>query len=545
MTEESEQDSEEFEQDSEEGEMDSEYGLFQIRSVQGSSTAAIVVNPHINGVSLSMELDTGAAVSLVSKKTWERHFPGVKLTKSETLLKTYSGEKLKVEGQADVHVSYQGQEKTLPLIVVAGQGPSLWGRNWLAAIRLNWTQIKQVQKGLESVLKSHEEVFQNELGTLKDVTARLQVKEDAVPKFLIEKTNYSEWAIPVVPIPKDDSTIRLCGDFKVTINPVLEVDQQPVPRVEDLFATLAGGQKFTKLDLSHAYQQVLLEPESRKFVTISTPRGFYQYHRLPFGVASAPAVLQQTMERVLQGIPHVVVYIDDILLTGRDDHEHLETLKCVLGRLKEYGLRLKREKCFFMRPSVEYLGYLVDKDGLHALSTKVEAITKALTPKNVAELRTFLGLVSYYGRFIPRMSTVVAPLNRLLCKNAVWKWTAECQQAFNKLKKFLAPIKLDCDASEYSIGAVLSHIFPDGTEKPISYASRTLTKSERGYSQIEREALSLVFGVKKFHFYLYGRKFLLVTDHKPLTTFLGPKRGLPALAAMRIQRWVFLLSSYQ
>ena len=183
VTEESEQGSEEFEQDSEEGEMDSEYGLFQIRCVQGSSTAAIVVNPHINGVSLSMELDTGAAVSLVSKKTWERHFPGVKLTKSETLLKTYSGEKLKVEGQADVHVSYQEQEKTLPLIVVSGQGPFLWGRNWLAAIRLNWTQIKQVQKGLESVLKSHEEVFQNELGTLKDVTAQLQGKEDAVPKF--------------------------------------------------------------------------------------------------------------------------------------------------------------------------------------------------------------------------------------------------------------------------------------------------------------------------------------------------------------------------
>ena len=513
-----------------------------------------------------------------SQKTGKQYFPARKLEKSDILLKTYSGEPLKVEGQ----VEYSGQQKKLPLLVVAGKGPSLWGRNWLEPIQLDWARIKHIQHGIESLLKAHEEVFKPELGTLKGVEAKLKMSKDATPKFfkprpvpyalrgaierelerlenlgVIEKVNYSEWAAPVVPVPKDDGAVRLCGDFKVTINPTLEVDQYPVPRVEDLFATLAGGQKFSKLDLSHAYQQVLLEPESRKLVTINMHKGLYRYHRLPFGVPSAPAVFQQTMEKILQGISHVVVYIDDILVTGRNDQQHLEVLEEVLTRLQEYGLRLKKEKCFFMRPSVTYLGYIVDREGLHPTPEKVKAITQAPAPKNVVELRSFLGLVNYCGKFIPHLSTIVAPLNHLLCKNTRWKWTDHCQEAFEQLKSHLAsykvlvhydpslPIKLDCDASAYGVGAVLSHVFPDGTERPISYASRTLTKSEKGYPQLEKEALSLIFGVKKFHLFLYGRQFVLVTDHKPLTTILGLKRGLPALAAARLQRWASLLSTYQ
>ena len=159
---------------------------------------------------------------------------------------------------------------------------------------------------------------------------------------VIEKVSYSDWAAPIVPVPKADGSVRICGYYKVTVNPVLQVDQFPVPKPEDLFASLTGGKKFSKLDLSHAYQQVLLEPESRKYVTINTHRGLYQYNRLPFGVASAPAVFQQTMDKILEGLPMVVVYIDDILITGRTDEEHLENLERVLARLQRYGLRLKQ-----------------------------------------------------------------------------------------------------------------------------------------------------------------------------------------------------------
>ena len=292
-------------------------------------------------------------------------------------------------------------------------------------------------------------------------------------------------------------------------------------------------------------------------MTINTHKGLYQYNRLPFGIASAPAIFQQTMEKILQGLPGVTVYIDDILVTGRNDEEHLETLEKVLSRLQEYGLRLKREKCYFMQPSVEYLGYIVDKDGLHATPAKIEAITKAPKPRNVQELRSFLGFVNYYGKFIHQLSTLIQPLNHLLCQNVPWKWCKDCQKAFVALKEQLAssdvlvhydpdlPLKLDCDASAYGIGAVLSHVFANGAERPIAYASRTLTQAEKGYAQLEKEALSLVYGVKKFHQYLFGKKFVLVTDHKPLLTILGPKKGLPTLAAARLQRWAILLSAYQ
>ena len=177
-----------------------------------------------------------------------------------------------------------------------------------------------------------------------------------------------------------------------------------------------------------------MEPESRKYVTINTHKGLYQYNKLPFGVVSSPAVFQQTMEKILQGIPRVVVYIDDMLITGRSNEEHLKILEQVLACLQEYGLHLKKEKCSFMRPSVEYLGYIVDMDGLRATPTKVEAITSAPEPRNVHELRSFLGLVNYYGKFICHMSTVTQPLNQLLCRGVPWKWTKRCQQAFQELK---------------------------------------------------------------------------------------------------------------
>jgi len=263
------------------------------------------------------------------------------------------------------------------------------------------------------------------------------------------------------------------------------------------------------------------------------------------------------MEKLLQGIPGVVVYLDDILVTGPNEEEHLQNLQRVLQRLEEHGLKLKRGKCQFLQPRVDYLGYGIDKDGLHAMPIKVAAIVEALTPQNEQELRAFLGLVNYYGRFVPQLSTVAHPLHRLLGKKVPWEWSKECQQAFGTLKAKMAstevlahydqklPIKLDCDASAYGVGAVLAHVYPDGSERPIAYASRTRSSAEKNYAQIEKEGLALIFGVRKFHKYLYGRQFTLVTDHKPLMTILGSKKSLPSLADARLQRWAIFLLGYQ
>ena len=196
-----------------------------------------------------------------------------------------------------------------------------------------------------------------------------------------------------------------------SLNPVLEVDQYPLPRSVDLFATLAGGKSFTTLDLSHAYQQLILEESSHKFVTVNTHRGLYRYARLPFGVASALAMFQKTMDTLLQGIPGVICYIGDILVTGTSEEEHLQNLTKVLDKFKEYGVRVKQDKCKFMSASVEYLGHRIDPDGIHAMDSKLEAIREAPTPHNIQELRSFLGLLNYYASFIPNLSSLIHPLN--------------------------------------------------------------------------------------------------------------------------------------
>uniref|UniRef100_A0A8C6SMM6 ribonuclease H n=1 Tax=Neogobius melanostomus TaxID=47308 RepID=A0A8C6SMM6_9GOBI len=299
-----------------------------------------------------------------------------------------------------------------------------------------------------------------------------------------------------------------------------------------------------------------VDKESRDMLTINTHKGLFRYCRLPFGITSAPALFQRAMDQILSGLQGVQCYLDDILCTGANDEEHLRNLDATLQRLREYGLRLRKEKCEFLKSSVEYLGHVIDAKGLHTSPSKITAIVDAPPPENVSQLRSFLGLLNYYGRFIPNLASLLQPLHELLCQDKKWKWTNDCQKSFQRAKDALTtsevlthfnpslPIQLACDASPYGVGAVISHMFPNGEERPIAFASRTLNKAETNYAQLEREALSIVFGVRKFHQYLYGRKFTLFTDHRPLTTILGPHTGIPSLAASRLQRWALLLSAH-
>jgi len=229
-----------------------------------------------------------------------------------------------------------------------------------------------------------------------------------------EKVDHSEWVAPIVAVPKKDGKFRISGDYKVTVNQALAVDQYPLPKPDELFATLAGGKVFTKLDLSQAYLQLRLDEKSADYVTINTHQGLYRCNRLPFGVASAPALFQKLMDTVLQGIPGVTCYIDDILISSPDEASHLKTLDAVLERLEKHGFRLKLVKCQFLMPSVDYLGHLIDASGIQALPGKVKAIQEAPPPQNVAQLRSFLGLLNYYGKFIPNLATILHPLNDLL-----------------------------------------------------------------------------------------------------------------------------------
>ena len=215
---------------------------------------------------------------------------------------------------------------------------------------------------------------------------------------------------------------------------------------------------------------MLLDPESCPYVTINTQRGLYRYLCLPFGVSSAPAVFQKAMDTILQGLSRVICYLDDILVTGSSEEEHLRNLSEVLARLSKHGLRLKREKCSFMQDSVEYLGHRIDAEGVHTSASKVEAIVKAPAPKNITELRSFLGMVNYYGKFIQNVASKLHPLHALLKNGVKWNWSDECSQVFTQIKKCLSeapvlvhydpklPVRLAGDASNYGIGTVLSHV---------------------------------------------------------------------------------------
>ncbi|KAL7842144.1 hypothetical protein SRHO_G00238330 [Serrasalmus rhombeus] len=328
---------------------------------------------------------------------------------------------------------------------------------------------------------------------------------------------------------------------------VSKLEEYPLPRVDDLFATLAGGKSFTKLDMSHGYQQLLLDDESKEFVTINTHKGLFKFNRLVFGVASSPAIFQRTMDSLLQGIPHVACYLDDLLITGATEAEHLSNLEQVLQGLSEAGLRLKRDK--FMALSVTYLGRKITAKCICPVKDKVRAVKEAPNLKNVTELRSFLGMVNYYGKFLQDLSKVLAPLYKLLHNDTKWQWCEEQEKAFKEVKELLQSAKLlvhfdpdkevtlACDASPYGVGAVLSHVMEDGSEKPIGFASRTLTAAEKGYSQLDKEGLAIVLAVKRFHQYLYGQPFKIHTDHKPLRSLFGETSCIP--------RWALTLSAYQ
>jgi hypothetical protein len=558
---------------------------YSLNNVKKDQKKAYRITPTINGVDVTMEIDTGASLSLISEKTYKKIWPkksAPKLQPTRVNLWTYTREKIEVLGKINVMVEINNQKVSLDLMVVKGDGPSLLGIDWLQKLKLDWNRVFSVttESKLQELLATHKNLFKDELGKVKGMEVKIHLKPDAQPKFcrprpvafalrkrveeeldrlqstgVIQPIQQSEWASPIVPVVKPDGNIRICGDFKVMLNKCIRVDSYPLPRIDELLG-LAGGKTFTKFDLAHAYMQLELEEKSKPLTTINTHKGLFQYNRLPFGVASAPAVFQRTMEILMQGIPQVFVYIDDILITGKTEEEHMQHLKTVLEKLEKAGMRLKQEKCYFMRPSVEYLGHVLSEQGIQPSKKNIEAITAAPTPTNVSQLKSFLGMVTYYLKFVPNLSDILAPLYSLLQKGRQWQWGKQQEEAFRETKKKLTStpvltpfdpektLVLSCDASPYGIGAVLAHRETNGTEKPIAYTSRSLAVAEKRYSQLDKEALALVFGVKKFHNYLYGRNFKLMSDHKPLKYILGESSPIPQMASARLQRWALILGAY-
>ncbi|XP_029178410.1 uncharacterized protein K02A2.6-like [Nylanderia fulva] len=433
----------------------------------------------------------------------------------------------------------------------------LLGREWIR-------QLKG-QRGVPEFLEC--KLLENINSTPRNFHKRLQLTlrkfeeihnelDELVKAGIFTKTENSEWATPIVPVLKANGTIRICGDYKSTINPKLIIDEHPLPTTNELFAKLAGGVKFSKIDLRQAYLQLEIHPENRKLLTLNTHRGLYLVNRLMYGVASAPAIWQRTLEQILQDIPGVAIFLDDIVITGHSEEDYLHRLHMVLERLHKHNVRINLEKSEFFTHEVKYCGYVLREDGIHKEPSKMEAIRSMPRPQNVSGVRAFIGMINYYSRFIKNLSSILRPLNKLLHKNTRFSWSEEQEVAFKKAKEAFVsnqvlvhfdpklPVVLATDASPHGIGAVLSHTYPDGSERVIQYASQTLSDTQQRYAQIDKEAYSIIFGIKKFYQYLYGNKFTLVTDHRPLVHILSPNKSLPVYSAMRMQHYAIFLQGF-
>lgn len=340
----------------------------------------------------------------------------------------------------------------------------------------------------------------------------------------------SEWSSPVVLVKKKDDGWRLCIDYR-KLNAVTKTPSFPLPKIDEIFDAVGGNEYFCCLDLNQAYHQVKLKPEDASKTAFSISEGLWEFTRMPFGLSGAPATYQLLMNTVLRGlIPHAAIpYLDDVIIFGKSFKDTLENLELVLKRFSQCGLKIKPRKCKFFAKEIEFLGHVVSTEGLKTDPKKTQAVRDWPRPKNPKELKSFLGFINYYRRFLMGFSEKTGLLRQLEHDKA-WEWTENHEAAFAELKQALvsapilaypdfsenaSPFILDCDASDKAVGGVLSQE-QEGTERVIAFASKPLTKERASYCATQKEMYSLVHFVEYFREYLLPKPFIIRTDHNAL-----------------------------
>ena len=384
--------------------------------------------------------------------------------------------------------------------------------------------------------------------------AKMEAADELVQQMLdddVIEPSDSPWASPAVLVTKKDGTIRFCVDYR-KVNFLTKKDSYPLPRIDDTLNTLGGAEYFCTMDLASGYWQVRMKKEDRPITAFATRKGLFQFKVMPFGLTNAPATFQRLMDTVLKGLQwqRCLVYLDDIIVFGKDFGETLANLTMVMERLKAAGLKLKASKCQWFKRSVKYLGHVVSARGIKCDPDKIQAVKDWPVPRSVTQVRQFLGFAAYYRKFISHFSETAQPLTNLTKKSVRFYWDEKCQYAFETLKQLLvaAPVLayptdegdyvLDTDASNYAMGAVLSQV-QNGEERVIAYASQTLSHTQQNYCTTKKELLAVVTFVEHFRYYLYGRPFTIRTDHASLRWLRNFKTADGMLA-----RWLTKLERY-
>ena len=368
---------------------------------------------------------------------------------------------------------------------------------------------------------------------------------------IISRSN-SPYACPLLTVSKPDGSKRIVADMR-KVNQITVFDAEPVPDQDEIFAQLSDDKYFTKMDLSKGYWQIPMSKKSKHLTAFVTHDGLYEYNMMPFGLVNAGATFSRAMRKLLEGLDGVHNYIDDILIHTRTWEEHQQKVSEVFSRLREAKLTARPTKCFIGYNEVEFLGHIVGRGVVKPKPDKVLSIKQAERPKTKTQVRSFLGLAGYYRKFIPNFSDVAAPLTDCTKKGEpnVIRWGETQEKSFQTLKGKLAmsPIlqlpdlnkrfTLRTDASETGVGAILLQEI-GGENFPVAYASKKLNKCQKNYSTMERECLAVIWGIQRFEPYLYGKEFILETDHQPLTCVRKSK-----VANGRIMRWALALQPYR
>lgn len=441
-----------------------------------------------------------------------------------------------------------------------------------SSLDLQHLSAEQREQLLESI---PQQLFRNSPGKTDLVQHRIYLKDDkpihqypyrvpqrlvpvmkqeieAMQKLEVIEPSASEWNNPIVLVPKKDGTVRFCLDFR-KLNAVSKFDPYPMPRVDELIEKLSNARFLTTLDLCKGYWQIPLSPDSKELTAFKTPFGHYHFQVLPFGLHGAPSTFQRMIDQILKGTEDfAAAYLDDIVIFSETWEHHLQHVKEVLSRIKAAGLTIRPDKCSIAKAETTYLGHVLGHGVIRPQVGKIEAIKLANRPSTKKQVRSFLGLVGWYRRFIPQFASRALALTDLTKKNKPTKveWIMDCDNAFNDLKnalcsepvlqspKFDQPFTVQTDASEFGLGAVLLQ-GEQGQLRPIAYISRKLLPRETRYSVVEKECLAVKWALDSFKYYLLGRRFTLETDHRALT-WLGRMKDTNA----RITRWFLSMQPF-
>ncbi len=558
-----------------------EYG-FQI----GNSGDIGDIAVNIGGVDINVLVDSGSTCNLIDSTLWSKMKESGIRCKSERRGKEVFAygqeEKLNVLGVflAEIMSKQTRKAEMAEFVVFKGKGVPLLGRDTaekLNLLRVGPEVVNQISSNEnKDIISRYKDIFSG-VGQLKGIELKLHIDENVKPvaqplrriayglrekvekklnelleQDIIEevKETPSKWISPLVVVNKPDGDIRMCVDMR-RANTAIIRERHPIPTVDDVLFDMNGAKVFSKMDLKWGFHQIQLEPSSRDITTFITHKGIYRYKRLMFGITSAPEIYQKIIQDMLRGCKGTANIADDVIIFGRNMKEHDENLFAALDRIRQSGMTLNGKKCQFRMNKLTFFGHDLSGNGVSASEEKIAAIQNAGQPKDVSEVRSFIGLVQYSAKFIPNFASVAELLRKLVRKSECFRWEKEQQEAFQELKDLITSretlayfkdsslTRIVCDAGPGGLGAVLLQQ-QDQVWRVISYASRCLSDVEKRYSQTEKEALAIVWSCERFALYVQGRCFEIETDHKPLEVIYG-KKSKPSA---RIERWVLRLQGF-